>query len=139
MADKIELLHADVTQEIIGSFFDVYKTLGYGYLEAVYKKAMVVALGARGVSCVQEKLYTVQFLGQNVGDYRADLVVAGRVIVEVKTTAEILQTHQTQLYNYLKVSRLQVGLILNFGPKATYARHILTPNFQRPAKLVANT
>jgi GxxExxY protein len=132
MTQRDELLHGEITEQIIGAFWDVGRELGYGFLESVYRRAMVVALGARGVSCVQERLFTVQFKGQDVGNYRADLVVSDKVIVEIKSGPERVAAHEAQLYNYLKASQLHVGLLMNFGPKLQYSRHILTQNHQRP-------
>ena len=120
------LMHREVTDGILKGFFHVYNTLEYGFLENVYKRAMVVALRRTGLRCDSEVTFPIFYLGENVGDYRADLVVERKVIVEVKTLPKIDKPHASQCYNYLKASRLHVGLVLNFGPKPEFERHFLS-------------
>ncbi|HVT38837.1 MAG TPA: GxxExxY protein [Gemmatimonadaceae bacterium] len=120
------LLHGDLTNEIIGSFFEVYNELGYGFIESVYQRALPLALKDRGISSEREVALTVHYRGRPVGDYRADLVVEGRVIVESKVADRIIPVHELQLLNYLKGTGLTVGILLNFGPRATFRRMILT-------------
>jgi GxxExxY protein len=121
-----ELIHREITELIIRAFFEVYNALGAGFLEAVYKRALVVALREKGLRCEFEKAFTVFYHGQNVGDYRADLVVEGKVIVEAKTAQKIDPGHATQCLNYLKASKLQLGMVLNFGKNAEFERVILS-------------
>lgn len=116
------LLHPEISREIIGAFFDVYNALGYGFLEVVYRRAMAVALRRRGLHVDQEAPFTVHFAGEPVGDYRADIVVGHRIIVECKSTDRLTATHEAQLLNYLRASGLGAGLLLNFGPQATFRR-----------------
>jgi GxxExxY protein len=123
----LALVHGALTREIIGAFFDVYNELGYGFLESVYQRALPVALGARGIRSEREVPLAVQFRGVAVGAYRADLVAEGKVIVESKVAEKILPIHERQLFNYLKATSLSVGLILNFGPRPTFRRLLLTP------------
>jgi GxxExxY protein len=120
------LLHGELTKEIIGAFFTVYNELGYGFVESVYKRALVVELQSRGISCEREVMLTVYYKGVDVGEYRADLVVEGKIIVEVKTADKIASIHEVQLINYLRAAKLTLGLILNFGQTATFRRLILT-------------
>ena len=121
-----KLLHADITHEIIGAFYDVYNEMGHGYLESVYANALPVALRARNVEWQREVPFPVHFRGEIVGDYRSDLVVDNKVIVEVKVAERIVAAHEAQLLNYLRASGLSVGLILNFGPKASTRRLLWT-------------
>ena len=121
------LLFEDVTQRIIGAFFEVYRELPYGYLESVYRRALLIALRDAGLACRSEVALKVHFRNRCVGDFRADLIVDDKVIVEAKTAIRIHETHQSQLLNYLKISRLPVGLILNFGPTPTFKRYVLSP------------
>jgi len=116
------LLHPEISREVIGAFFDVYNALGYGFLEIVYRRAMLVALRRRGLSVEAEAPFTVHFAGEPVGEYRADIVVAHRVIVECKSTDRLTSVHEAQLLNYLRASALGAGLLLNFGPQATFRR-----------------
>ena len=120
------LLHGELTNEIIGSFFEVYNELGYGFVESGYQRAPPLALKARGIRSEREVALAVHYRGMPVGDYRADLVVEGRVIVESKVADKIISVHELQLLNYLKGTGLNVGLLLNFGPRATFRRMILT-------------
>ncbi|MGH7653463.1 MAG: GxxExxY protein [Gemmatimonadaceae bacterium] len=122
----LELVHGDLTREIIGAYYDVYNGLGFGFVESVYQRALPLALRARGISSEREVALSVQFMGSVVGDYRADLIVDGKVIVECKVATKILPIHEMQLVNYLKASTITVGLILNFGPEPAIRRLVLS-------------
>ena len=122
----LRLVHSDLTREIIGAFYDVYNGLGFGFVESVYQRALPVALARRGVRSAREVPMNVQFEGVEVGVYRADLIVDGKVIVESKVADKIARVHELQLLNYLRATGLTVGLILNFGPQATFRRLLLT-------------
>ena len=116
------LPHGGVSQQIIGAYYDVYNALGYGFLESVYRRAMCVALRKRGLVVESEVTYSVYFTGELVGDYRADIVVQRSVIVECKAVDRLAATHENQVANYLRASGLSVGLLLNFGPRASIRR-----------------
>ena len=105
----------DLTQEVIGCAMAISRILGCGFLETVYERALAHALRKRGLSVEAQRPFAVVYDGVVVGEYRADLVIGGRVIVEVKAVRAIDPVHHAQLLNYLKASRLHVGLILNFG------------------------
>jgi GxxExxY protein len=120
------LMYEELTREIIGAFFTVYDELGYGFVESVYKRALVVELQLRGIACEREVLFPVNFKGVDVGDYRADLVIEGKVIAEVKTADKIVPVHEVQLLNYLRAAKISIGLVLNYGPRATFRRLIVT-------------
>ncbi|MGQ0542474.1 MAG: GxxExxY protein [Blastocatellia bacterium] len=119
-----ELKHSDVTGQIIKAFYTVYNDLGYGFLEKVYENALVIELRSLGLSVEQQKSISVYYRGQLVGEYFADLVVTGCVIVELKSAETISRAHEAQLINYLKAIRYEVGLLLNFGKSAEYKRKI---------------
>ena len=116
------LVAGNITREVIGAFFDVYNELGHGFAEGVYQRALPIALASRGVGVEREVPLRVLFRGEPVGDYRADLVVEQRVIVEVKAVEKLVAAHDAQLLNYLRATGLQLGLLLNFGPRATFRR-----------------
>ncbi len=116
--------HADITKLIIKAFYTVYNTLGYGFLEKVYGNAMAIELRKLGLEVVQEARIAVYYDGELVGEYFADLLVAGAVIVELKAKRKLLEEYEAQLLNYLKATPYEVGLLLNFAPK---------PEFQRKA------
>ncbi len=117
------LLYANITEKILEAAFEVSKELGSGFLESVYKNAMVIALRAKGLVVEIEKPISVTFLGQSVGQFFADLFVDGKVIVELKAVFALAPEHSAQTINYLKATGIEVGLLINFGrPKIEYKR-----------------
>src|SRR5436190_5939372 len=109
------LLHEATTQHIIGAAFEVYNLLGYGFLERVYQRALQAELLRRGVPAEIEHRITVLYKNINVGDYSADLFVQGKVVVELKVSAEYNSEDEAQLLNELKATGIKVGLLINFG------------------------
>lgn len=120
--------HSDLTEQIIGAFFAVYSALGYGFLEKVYVKALMIELKKRGLNARDELPIQVHYDGQLVGEYYADLVVNDLVILEIKAAKAIASEHEAQLLNYLKATPFEVGLILNFGPKPETKRRSFDNN-----------
>jgi GxxExxY protein len=118
----LSLKHADVTELIIKAFYTVYNTLGYGFLEKVYSNALAIELRKLGLEVVQEARIAVYYERELVGEYSADLLVGGVVIVELKAAKRLLEEHEAQLLNYLKATPYEVGLMLNFGPKPEFKR-----------------
>jgi GxxExxY protein len=120
------LLEGELTDKILGSAFKVQNTLGGGFLEKVYENALALELRKCGLSIESQKPFPVRYEGAVVGDYQADLLVAERVIVECKAVSNVDSVHEAQLMNYLKASRLRVGLLINFGrPKLQYRRMVI--------------
>ena len=119
-----ELKHSETTGAIIKSFYKVYNTLGFGFLEKVYENALVVEMQVSGLHVEQQKPITVYYREQIVGEYFADLIVNDCVIVELKTAESIARSHEAQLVNYLRATQFEVGLLLNFGQSAEYKRKI---------------
>ena len=114
-----------LTEAIIGSAFKVSNTLGIGFLEKVYENALVIELQTSGLKCVQQHPIPVSYRGINVGEYYADILVEGEVVLEIKAAKVIDESHQAQLINYLKATGIHRGLILNFGtPKLGYKRMV---------------
>ena len=105
----------DGTPAIIGCAINVSTALGCGFLERVYEAALVVELGRAGIAVRSQVPFAVRYDSVVVGEYRADLVVAEEVLVEIKAAKSIDPAHQAQLLNYLRASRPRLGLILNFG------------------------
>jgi GxxExxY protein len=128
----LALMHGAVTREIIGAFFDVYNELGHGFVEAVYQRAMPLVLAERGLRSEVERPLTIQFRGMVIGEFRADLIVEGKIVVECKVATKILPAHEAQLLNYLKATGLEVGLILNFGSQPSVRRMLLSPERGQP-------
>jgi GxxExxY protein len=109
--------HSDLTEQILGSFYAVYSALGYGFLENVYAKALMIELKRRGMRADNQFPINVYYLGQQIGQYYADLIVNDLVILEIKAVKNLIDEHEAQLLNYLKATPYEVGLLLNFGPK----------------------
>lgn len=109
--------HSDLTEKIIGAFYAVYSTLGYGFLEDVYQKALVIELEKCGLNPKTEQSIEVYYSNHLVGKYFADIIVNDLVIVELKAVKTLITEHEAQLLNYLKATPYEVGLLLNFGPK----------------------
>jgi GxxExxY protein len=122
----MHILHGNVSEKVIKSFYHVYNTLGYGFLEKVYENALRVSLCKLGVDVAQQMPVAVQFEGEVVGEYFADLLVSGVIVVEVKVADAIAPEHEAQVINYLNATGYQVGMILNFGPKPEFRRKVLT-------------
>jgi GxxExxY protein len=116
--------HEGITEKIIGVFYDVYNELGHGFLESVYEESMAIALREAGHHVIQQAPVSVHFRGQVVGDFRADLLANDEVIVELKAARAIESAHEAQLMNYLRATRMEVGLLMNFGSKAEFKRFI---------------
>lgn len=123
--NPVHLLHREVTEKIIGAAFEVHQQLGYGFLERVYQRALQVELVRRGATAEIEKRIQVHYKGVVVGDYDADLIVNGCVLVEIKIASEYDKRDEAQLLNELKATGQKVGLLLNFGrTKVTHKRLI---------------
>ena len=137
MANKGNFKHSELTEIIIGIFYEVYGELGHGFLESVYRNSMALALRKKGLSVQAEAPITVFFRGENVGDFRADLVVEGRILLELKTAEAIVAAHEAQVLNYLRSTDLELGLILNFGPKPQI-RRLLFDNERKQARFHGN-
>ncbi len=120
------MLHKELTSKIINSFYKVYNTLGFGFLEKVYENALVITLRKLGFDVAQQSPIKVYFEDALIGEYFADLIVADLVIVEIKAIEKLHPQHTNQLINYLKSTKLEVGLILNFGPEPEIVRKIFT-------------
>ena len=118
----MDFKHTDITELIIKAFYKVYNTLGYGFLEKVYRNALAIELRKMGLEVIPEARILVYYDGEVVGEYFADLLVAGVVIVELKAVKKLLEAHEAQLLNYLKATPYEVGLLLNFGPKPEIKR-----------------
>ena len=107
--------HKELTSEIIGSAFEVYNQLGYGFLEKVYQRAMQVELKLRGIHAELEKSIKVNYKEFLVGEYFADILVEDKVLVELKVSPSYCSRDEAQLLNELKATNFKVGLLVNFG------------------------
>jgi GxxExxY protein len=122
MSTEAGLKHADVTEKIIGIFYDVYNELGYGFLECVYEESLVIALYEAGLTANRQVPLPVWFRGHKVGEFRADLLVENCVLLELKTARSLDTAHEAQLLHYLKSTEIEVGMLLNFGSRPQFRR-----------------
>lgn len=120
------MIYEELTREIINAFYEVHQILGFGFLEQVYQNALYKELIKRGSKCEPQKELKVYYKGEVVGKYVADMVVADKVVLELKAVCTLRPEHEWQLINYLKATEMQVGLLLNFGQSAEVRRKILT-------------
>lgn len=121
-------LYSALTEVILGSCFDVMNELGVGFLESVYKNALFIAIKEKGLKIEAEKRFEVIFRGRKVGLYVADLIIEEKVIIELKCCESLLGEHQAQLINYLKVSGILVGLLVNFGKRKVEYKRLHHPD-----------
>lgn len=121
-ADNRGLKYKELTEKIIGTFFDVYNELGHGFLESVYEKSISLALTASGCLVQQQIRIPVWFRGQQVGDFVGDVLVNSSVLLELKAVRTLDSSHEAQLLNYLRATDIEVGLLLNFGLKPEFKR-----------------
>ena len=118
----VALKYAELTEKIIGIFYDVYNELGYGFLESVYEESLVIALREAGYEVERQLAIPVWFRGHEVGRFRGDVVVEGSVLLELKSTRILESAHEAQLLHYLKSTEIEVGLLLNFGSRPQFRR-----------------
>jgi GxxExxY protein len=116
------ILEKELSYVIVNAFYEVYNALGYGFLESLYSRAMAIALERRGLQVDREFPVPVRFLGEQIGFHRLDMLVERRVILEHKATELISDAPKRQLRSYLAATGLELGLLLHFGPKASYYR-----------------
>jgi GxxExxY protein len=116
--------HQALTEKIIKVFYRVYNTLGYGFLEKVYENAMMIEFKKEALPAVQQSPIDVKYKDEIVGQYFADIIVDGSVIIEIKAKKALMPEDTAQLLNYLKATDKEVGLLINFGPKHEISRNV---------------
>jgi GxxExxY protein len=121
-ADERGLKHRELTEKLIRIFFDIYNELGHGFLESVYQKAFAVSLAEKNIFFEQQVAVPVWYHGHQIGDFRADLLVDRKVILELKVGRAMDSAWEKQLLNYLRATDIEVGILFNFGPKAEFRR-----------------
>ena len=122
--------HKELTEKIIRIFYRVYNKLGYGFLEKVYENAMMIEFRRECIYAVAQSSIKVLYKNEVVGEYYADILIDEKVIVEIKATRTLALEHEAQLLNYLKATNIEVGLLLNFGPKPQIKRKVFD-NFRK--------
>lgn len=126
-----DLLHEDLSNKIIKCFYNVYNTLGFGFLEKVYENAMLLELRNQGLKSEKQRPIKVFYEERLVGEYYADIIVEDLIILELKAAENIVEEHELQLINYLKATDIEIGLLLNFGKKPEFRRKIFTNDRKR--------
>jgi GxxExxY protein len=126
------LKYAELTEKIIGIFYDVYNELGYGFLESVYEESLVIALGESGLRLQRQLSIPVWFRGHEVGQFRGDVLVEDKVLLELKSARTLEAAHEAQLLHYLKSTEIEIGLLLNFGSRPQFRRLL----FDNPRKKI---
>jgi GxxExxY protein len=124
----MELLHEELTNAIIKTFYEVYNELGYGFLEKVYQNSLYLELKNKGYKVEAQKKILVYYKGIEVGEYFADLIVEDLIILELKAADCIVKDFENQILNYLRGTNCEVGLLLNFGKKPEFRRKIFENN-----------
>jgi GxxExxY protein len=121
---KFEGKHSELTSKILGAFFQIHKEMGFGFSEKVYESALEALLQDMGLVPARQKEILVYYHGRVVGEYKADMIVNGVVLLEIKSVEKLIDAHDAQLLNYLKSTEIEVGLLLNFGRQAEFHRKI---------------
>ena len=124
----MELLHKNITDIILKSYYKVFNNLGYGFLEKVYENALFYEMKKQGLVCEKQKPIKVYYDEIQVGEYYADIIVNECIIIELKAAESLAEEHEFQLINYLKATDIEVGLVLNFGKNPQFKRKIFTNN-----------
>ncbi len=126
----------DLTEKIIMAFYNVYNTLGYGFLEKVYENALMIEFGKLGLSAKAQYPIQVYYEGKIVGEYFADILVEDSVLVEIKAAKNLSLENEAQILNYLKATQIEVGLLVNFGTKPEVTRKAFDNERKRISKSV---
>jgi len=116
--------HSNITEKIIKAAYKVHNVLGFGFLEKVYQNALIIELGKTGLNVLSERPITVYYANEVVGEYVADIIVEGKVILELKAVKELIAIHEVQLVNYLKATGVEIGLLINFGHSVQVKRKV---------------
>lgn len=111
------LEHAELTKAVIGCAYKVYNKMGFGFLESVYEKCLLIEFDRAGLQVERQQAIPVTYAGQTVGEFYADIVVNNKVIVELKSVERLDKAHEIQLVNYLVATGISVGLLINFGAR----------------------
>ena len=123
--NSTNIIYRDLSYQIMGAIFEVHKELGPGFLESVYKKALLLELTGRGMKVDEEKVFALIYKGKKVGTHRLDLIVEDRIVVELKTVERFAPHHAAQLLSYLKASGHRLGILVNFSKSKVESRRVV--------------
>jgi GxxExxY protein len=133
---RIELIHEKLTHSVVGAFFEVSRTLGFGFLEHVYVASLASELHDRGHDVGREVSIPIYYKGEEVARQRLDMIVEGKLVLEIKSTRILHEGSVRQVANYLRATNLELGLLLHFGPRPRFYRVICTnPTSHTPPNL----
>jgi len=121
-SERQQLKYGELSSSILKIFYEVYNELGHGFLESVYRKSMAIALSDQGISVASEVPVPVFFRERIVGEFRADLLVEDKIILELKSARTLEPSHEAQLLHYLRSTEVELGLLLNFGIRPQFRR-----------------
>lgn len=120
-----EILHKDLSYKIVGAAMEVHRVLGPGFLEAVYEAALALEFEAQGIPFERQRHLVVQYKGQVIGDYVADIVVDNQIILELKAVSDLNDAHRAQALHYLAATGFRLALLFNFGEKSLHFDRIV--------------
>ncbi|MEW6605830.1 MAG: GxxExxY protein [bacterium] len=127
---KNDLIYGDLTYAIRSCLMEVYNKLGPGFREETYKKAVIEELNIKGLSVLTEHPIQIIYRDKIIDEYRLDLIVEGKVILEIKAVAELHPRFEAQLLSYLKASQVKIGLLVNFGSDKLFIKRLVSPYVQ---------
>jgi GxxExxY protein len=122
---EADLVHSDLTRQIIGAAMEVHSNLGPGFLESVYESAMAIEMNLRDVPYERQKAVPVIYKGEKARDFTCDFLVDGKVLVELKATQLLTEVEEAQVLNYLRATGLRVGLLVNFGQRSLKYKRLI--------------
>jgi GxxExxY protein len=122
--NRDDFKHGDLTERIIGCCYNVYNKLGFGYLESVYEKSLMIEFRKANLFAEFQKPVTVFYDGYVVGQFYTDVLVDGKIVIELKSVRQLLRIHEVQLVNYLVSTGKDVGILINFGEKVEVKRKL---------------
>lgn len=125
---EAELLHSNLTKNIIGAAMEVHRILGSGFLENVYEEALAIEFDLKKIPYERQRTFNVLYKGRQAKQFICDFVVYDKIIVELKSIKEISNIEQSQVINYLKVTGLKLGLLLNFGSNSLEIKRLINSN-----------
>ena len=120
-----EILFKELSYAIVGAAMEVHKALGSAFLESVYEAALAIELARRGIAFERQKRLPVFYLGEQVGEFKADFVIEGTIILELKAVKELNEIHEAQAHNYLAASDLRLAIIINFGAQSLEFKRVV--------------
>jgi GxxExxY protein len=129
-----QFLHSELTGKIIGCAMEVHKTLGNGFQEVIYQRALDIEMAGQGLTASREHEMDIFYKGIKIGNRRVDFFVEEKVMVEIKAVKELEDVHLAQAINYLEAYGLEVGLLLNFGNRSLQFKRVMKPNKNHPYK-----